>query len=410
MILEKDKSIIRELAKRYMEFAGSEKQKKMFKRFRDSNDLKIVRPPVILDEIPWYQLNMDDELTCICEGEKERGVELQLRKALFYVKHFKADNFYEPFIRIARTVENSGIGVSVRDSNQRRTDDFNIIVSHEYEDVLADEESLNLIHDPVYTLRPDKDAENVEYFTDLLGDTMPVKLFGYADFYFPPWDYISSLRGVEPIMLDMYSRPEHIHAIMKKFTSIANARIDFYEKNLTADPTMPSVHCTPASISGMAEDGMKATWFRGMAQTLGMVSPKMFKEFEIDYIKPIAERFAYTYYGCCEALHDRIDILKSISNLRKIGCSPWANVEQCAEQIGKDYVLARKPNPSHVAIKTDPAVIRREIEETVKICIKYGCPCEFTLKDISTVSNRPENLIVWAKTVSSVLDEYYGPA
>ena len=29
-------------------------------------------------------------------------------------------------------------------------------------------------------------------------------------------------------------------------------------------------------------------------------------------------------------------------------------------------------------------------------------------KDISTVSGKPENLIIWAKTASEVLDQYYG--
>jgi hypothetical protein len=70
-------------------------------------------------------------------------------------------------------------------------------------------------------------------------------------------------------------------------------------------------------------------------------------------------------------------------------------------------VLSRKPNPAHVAISTDPDVIRREIEGTVKACIKYGCAYDYVLKDISTVSGRPENLIVWAQTVSDVLDKYY---
>ena len=57
--------------------------------------------------------------------------------------------------------------------------------------------------------------------------------------------------------------------------------------------------------------------------------------------------------------------------------SPWADVESCAEQLGPDFVYARKPNPAHVAIRTDPDVIRREIEQTVKACQRYGCPCEF---------------------------------
>ncbi len=59
----KDKEIIRELAKRYMELASSDKQKKAFKRMQDTNDLKLVRPPVLMDEIPWYQMNIDNKLT-----------------------------------------------------------------------------------------------------------------------------------------------------------------------------------------------------------------------------------------------------------------------------------------------------------------------------------------------------------
>ena len=63
-----------------------------------------------------------------------------------------------------------------------------------------------------------------------------------------------------------------------------------------------------------------------------------------------------------------------------------------------------------MAIKTDPEQIRKEITETVTLCQKYGCPCDITLKDISTVGYRPENLIVWAKTASEVLDAFYGEA
>ena len=56
----------------------------------------------------------------------------------------------------------------------------------------------------------------------------------------------------------------------------------------------------------------------------------------------------------------------------------------------------------------DPQVIAQETEDMVKACLKYGCPVEFVLKDISTVGFRPENLMVWSRTVSQVLDRYYG--
>ncbi|MBQ8345652.1 MAG: hypothetical protein IJY42_05240 [Clostridia bacterium] len=407
---ERDRSIVRELARKYMELVCSEKQKKIFQRQRDTNDLKIVRPPVILAEIPWYQMNMDDELTLICEDARARKAELFFRKALFYMKHFKADNKFEPYFRLKRAVDSTGTGLEITTSEIKRTDSKNNIISHEYEDVLEDESALEKMHDPEFTLRPDRDAEAMEYYTELLGDTIPVRLYGFGYLYNAPWDIISMLRGVEPILMDMYDRPEYLHAIMKKFVSATMAELDFVEKYLDVDNDFADLHCTSGLVSGKAETGLKATWYRGMAQTLGVISPAMFKEFEVDYILPITRRFAYTYYGCCEPLDDRIEILKAIPNLRKLGCSPWANVEKCAEQIGGDYVLSRKPNPANVAIKTDPEVIQREIEETVKACIRHGCPYDITLKDISTVSHRPENLIVWAKTVSDVLDRYYGEA
>ena len=135
---------------------------------------------------------------------------------------------------------------------------------------------------------------------------------------------------------------------------------------------------------------------------------EMHAEFDIDYAIKLSERFAYTYYGCCEPLDKKLSVISKIKNLRKIGVSPWANEEAMAEWIGGSYVYSRKPNPANVAISTDPEVIRRETEKTVKLCIKHGCPYDITLKDISTVSHRPENLIIWASTVSAVLDKYYG--
>ncbi len=223
---------------------------------------------------------------------------------------------------------------------------------------------------------------------------MPVRLVGANCLYSQFWDDISELRGVEPIYEDMYERPEYLHSIMQKFIERAKAKMDFLEKSFHVDNDPYSLHCTPGMISGLAEDGLKATWYRGMAQPFSCVSPAMFEEFELNYIKQLAERCAYTYYGCCEPLDDRIELLKTIKNLRKVGVSPWSNVEKCAEQLGPNFVFARKPNPANVAIQTSPEQIRKETETAVNACLKYGCPAEFVLKDITTVSRKLENLIV----------------
>ena len=402
-----DVALIRELAKKYMEIALSDRQQNANRRMRDTNDLKIVRPPVLMNEIPWYQMNMDNELTCLCQDPRARELEYSLRIYLFRHKHFRCDTIMDPFLRVARAYDSTGNGLSVNE-NTLSTEDKNHIVSHRYTDVLEDEAALDQMQIPKFTLRPDKDEENMNFFTDLLGDSMPVRLTGYCCTYTAPWDRIANLRGVTPLFLDFYDRPEYLHRIRKKFNDAIIAEIDFWEQNNAFEPLDGDLHCTPSAISGLAAGGTKAAWYRGMAQPLADISPEMFDEFEIAYAKPVAERFAYTYYGCCEPLDKRLHVVKKISNLRKVGVSPWADEESSGEQIGKDFVYARKPNPAYVAMTTDPAAVRAETEKTVKICQKYGCPLEFVLKDISTVSHKPQNLITWASTVSDVLDEYYG--
>ena len=92
--------------------------------------------------------------------------------------------------------------------------------------------------------------------------------------------------------------------------------------------------------------------------------------------------------------------------MRKIGVSTWANIRSSAEQIGGSYVFAHKPNPASAA-RFDRETVAREIEETVKAAMENKCPYEFVLKDISTVNNRPQNLIDWVTTVKEVIDRYY---
>ena len=409
----REKEIVRELAKRTMDIALSDRHVRMRQRFKDSNDLKIVRPPLIMEEIPWHEMNMDGELDCLCADQTLRSIEYRLRVQLFREKHFKCDNYIEPVWVIGKQSSSTGIGF---ETEERRlaVDRNNNIVSHRYTDVLAEESSLEKYHDPVISVDPEADRKRKEFAEEVLNGIMPVELRG-SYIYYAPWDQIAMLRGVEPIMTDMFDRPEYLHKIMRLFVRGMNCEMDQREALGLYDPRGIDLHCTPAQVTLPSEPQngrftCRNIWFRTMAQMFSSVSPAAHEEFDIQYTVPLARRCAYTYYGCCEPLHDRIDRLRQYPNLRKIGCSPWADVERTAEAVGGQYVLSRKPNPANVAVSADSDVIRRETEETVRLCLKYRCPCDITLKDISTVSYRPENLIIWAETASSVLDQYYGEA
>ena len=411
---QKDRTIVRELAKRYREIADSPKHVRMRQRFRDNNDLKLVRPPLYMDEIPWFEMNIDGELDCVCEDDRLRGMEWHFRSELFRERHFACDNYIEPVWPVYKSYSSTGNGLSAKE-NTVSVDARNWIVSHHYEDVLEDEKALEAWHEPVITAHPEEDEKNVAFAEEVLGDILPVQLRGHT-IYYAPWDQIPRLRGVEPILMDIYDRPEYLHKIIGLYTRGMQSEMDQKEALGLYDPRSLSLHCTPGSVTLPQEPdpnhyGCKDLWFRTMAQMFSSISPEDHYELDMQYSAPLAARCAYTYYGCCEPLSDRIDMLqKAYPNLRKIGVSPWADVAASAEHIGGNYVLSRKPNPANVAIQTDPEQIRREITETVALCQKFGCPCDITLKDISTVGYRPQNLIVWAETASAVLDEFYGEA
>ena len=75
----------------------------------------------------------------------------------------------------------------------------------------------------------------------------------------------------------------------------------------------------------MRERVSQSVWTFGMAQLFTSVSRSVTEEFEVPYISRIASYFGNVYYGCCERLSDRIDLLTKIPNVRKISCSPWSD-------------------------------------------------------------------------------------
>ena len=72
----------------------------------------------------------------------------------------------------------------------------------------------------------------------------------------------------------------------------------------------------------------------------------LFDEFMLQYQLPIMAEYGLVAYGCCEDLTRKIDVLRQIRNLRRIAVTPVADVRRCAEQIGTDYVISWRPNPT----------------------------------------------------------------
>ncbi len=243
---------------------------------------------------------------------------------------------------------------------------------------------------------------------------MPVELCGGA-LHYSLWDIIARFRGVDNLLIDLAMRPDFMHKVVQKFTDVAEATFTQYEELGLLDPVAYYLHCTAALSKELPADDFdgkvrrKDVWGRCMAQIFGSVSPDMHDEFDLAYNEKLFGGCGLVYYGCCEPMDTKIDILrKRFKNLRKVSITPWADPERAAEAMGPDLVMAAKPNPANVASKTFNAkVVEEEMAGYLEACKRHGTTCEFVLKDISTVARQPENLTKWAETALAVVDRYY---
>ena len=141
----------------------------------------------------------------------------------------------------------------------------------------------------------------------------------------------------------------------------------------------------------------KDMWGCSNAQVFSEVSPRMHWEFAIEHDLRWLRRWGMTYYGCCEPLDKKIDILRKIPNLRKISVSPWCNFEKVFSQIGTDYVASAKPSPAILAEnRWRPQQARAEIREILDAA-GGQCHVELIMKDVSTVRYEPQRLWEWAR-------------
>jgi hypothetical protein len=411
-IPREDRAILRELAKRHAELAADPANTERIRRMRDMNDLKPGRPPVWIDELPWHELDIDGQLVLRCQSEEAKILETFFRRTLFRWKYFQADMVVEDTLYVLKAWSSSGIGIGVQE-NVLSTDSENAVVSHQYIDQLDTEAKVEALTEPAVKARPDIDKKNLEALSELFDGILPVQLRGYHLDY-SPWEHMAEFRGVNQCLEDIMDRPEFIHRTMEKFARLGRSFCDQFEAAGLLDFNVSQLHCTPAYTDHLpAKDygggpvRFRDTWIRTRAQMLVLVSPAMRDEFDLHYIRPFLDRAGLVYYGCCEPLDKSMPYLRQIPNMRKIGATPWVNLKELAEQIGGDYVFARKPNPAAVAVALDEDALKREISETVELCLANKCPYEFVLKDVSTVGRKPENLVNWAKTIAATIDGYY---
>jgi hypothetical protein len=409
MLNQHDKEIIRRLAAEVAEIAALPVQEQKRNMWRGLNARKPVRPMVMIDNVCWNEMNVDNELTLECEDGECRSYEDQLRKLLNQWKHFRVDIVVEPFIRVPRAVNNTGFGIDVQEKIAI-SDATNSVVGHIYTNQLTTDADLDRVKMPVITHDAAETARRLEVADALFEGTLGIFEQG-VDPYVGIWDPITVWMGVEGVLFALVDRPEFMRELARRVVQGYMSMLDQLEEQGLLCHHQSLIHCTGAYTDDLPAQGFdpqrprtKDIWMFGLAQTFSSVSPAVFEEFEVDICMPLFERFGLVYYGCCDPLDKKMKQVRRIPNVRKISMSPWVNEELGASEIGSDFVYSRKPNPAMLAwFDFDERVVRDHLQTTVDVCTRHSCPLELIQKDISTVKYQPQRLWRWAEIAMGVV-------
>ncbi|HNZ38299.1 MAG TPA: hypothetical protein PK251_00435 [Candidatus Latescibacteria bacterium] len=408
MPTKQDIAIIRELARQKAEIAALPVQEEKRALWRKLNGLKPDRPTVAIDQVCWNEMNVNDELTLRCADPELRGFEDRLRRELFQWRHFPGDMVVDPYIHVSKAIHNTGFGVRVQE-RVAVTDPTSGVVGHKYTNQFETEEDLEKIQIPRLTHDETETARRLDFAHELFDGIIDVRLWG-VDAYLSLWDPISTWMSVESALLAIVDRPDYVHRLVGRMTDGYMAMFDQAEAEGLLCGPQNWVHCTGAFTDELPAPGYnpekprtKDMWAMGLAQMFSTVSPKIFKEFEVDYVSRLCARFGLVYYGCCDPLDGKMNEVRMIPNVRKVSMSPWVNEERGAAEIAGDYVYSRKPSPAFLAHDSfDAEAVRSDLQKTREICKRYGCPLEYILKDISTVRYKPQRLFKWSEVAMEV--------
>ena len=411
-MIAKDKEILQDLARSYAEIAVLPLHEEKRKLWVELNGLRPIRPMVIIDQVCWNEMDHNGEITAHCEDPFLAFIETNFRRKLYQWEHFPVDMVFDNWVNIPKAISNSGFGIKIQEETQA-IEAENAVLSHSYENLFQTEKDLDKIKTPVITHDEVETARRLEMAHEIFDGILEVRGYGFTPFI-SFWDPIATWMNVEEALFAMIDKPEFIHGILERMTQGYLSMLDQLEMQglLCSQENQTTIHCTGAYTDELPNEGYDAVkprcqdlWTAGLAQMLGSVSPAMYDEFETQYASRIFERFGLVYYGCCEPLDKKMEQVRKTPNVRKVSMSPWADHENGAAEIGKDFVFSSKPNPANVAMTSfDCDLIRKELTGIKEACDKNGCPLEFILKDLSTVKHEPERLDKWAKIAMEVAE------
>lgn len=407
-----DRTILRDLAKRYMELCESDRNVKLKEEWRRLNNMEPCRPMIhvndglLTDEI---RPHMPESRV---EDDMLRGPEGRLNWALEWSAKLGDDRVFNPWLTIPapRFTHPEGTwGVATDKVHDKASRGWrNMPVLETIEDLKKLKATEHRVLDP----NPPR-AQKLE---DIFGDILPVHVarhtiygvWGGTDLSQPA----GALFGLEELLMALYTDPEMIHEFMAFTRDAVVANLKQGEAAGDWSTPVSSYYLTPAYCDDLPDPSADSygaklkdiAWFFH-AQEFDGVSPEMFEEFLFNYQLPIMELFGRVTYGCCETLDTKLDVLKRLPNMKKILSGPRSDPAWYPETYGKQCVISWRPITTIIASeKFNEDAQRKQLREGMAKL--KGCNIEVHMHEPMTVQGDLERIKTWVRLAREESERY----
>ncbi len=422
MVGEQDRNRIRELAKRWMEIANAPVMAERKRQWTALHDLRQERPMILIETSCIEGFLEDRELTC--EDTYLRGVERQMIRTIRQFEDVGDDIVIEPYYRIGWEIEEPDFGIDV-EMRPGLTAEGQASLGYAFNHPLHAPEEIGKLRKRTTAVNREKTLKNKQLLEDVFGDIMPVKLGNYDPlcpiegddewvgmFFFALTWQVFRFIGNDNLLLWVYDHPDTIHKLMEYMVEDRLRTFRFVEKEKLIVPNTDNQMAGPrfygyvSDLPGPDYTGdvtLKHCWGWPESQESMIISPDMYKEFVLPYLARLSREFGYVYYGCCEPVDDRIDMLMdAVPNLRAVSISGWADFDFMAEKLGERIVYSRKPTPAYMSgANPDWDLMREDMRKTWEATKRNNCNTELLIRDLYTVGREQKRLRQWTDMVKS---------
>jgi len=425
MISQKDRNTIRELAARWMDFASLPIMEERKRQWKALHDLRAERP-MILFETGWID-GFVSPREVLCEDPFLRRVEQNMRITMRHAEELGDDLVMEPYYRIGWRMDFSDYGVPVEIRSPVLKDESSIAYSFSFP--IAAPEDVGKLKKRTIAVDRQRTSRLKGVLEDVMGDILPVRLGNYdpfvyefgdaefgdtgfnGNFFFGLTWQVYRFIGNDGFLYWVYDAPQAIHKLMSYMLDDRIRMFEYFERegllafntdNQMAGPRSYGYVSDLPGPDSAERVRLKDLWGWAESQESENLSPEMYKEFILPYLAELSAKFGLVYYGCCERLDDRLDvILEAIPNLRSVSVSGWSDLERAAEMLGNRYVYSRKPTPAYISgTSPDWELLERDMKDTQ--AATGECNVEILFRDVYTTNGDRSRLRKWVDMTKAI--------